>query len=121
MRHITPVLLAAAGVICTPVWAAPVTPNFTSGTITSETKTRTEVIEVIKQIEYTTGTSYTVTGTNINIPARPEPGANYTIINQGAPFQFSETYLTPGIAKETWIDRKTVEESTTNSISVFTQ
>ena len=120
MRHITPVLLAAAGFI-SPCYAAPVTPNFTSGTITSETKTRTEVIEVIKQIEYTTGTSYTVTGTNINIPDRPGPGANYTIQTQGAPFQFSETYLTPGIAKETWIDRKTVEESTTNSLSVFTQ
>ena len=120
MRHITPVLLVAAGLI-SPSYAGPVTPNFTSGTITSETKTRTEVIEVIKQIEYTTGTSYTVTGTNINIPATPAPGANYTIQTQGAPFQFSETYLTPGIAKETWIDRKTVEESTTNSLSVFTQ
>lgn len=120
MRHITLGLLAVLGVI-SPSYAGPVTPNFTSGTITSETKTRTEVIEVIKQIEYTTGTSYTVTGTNINIPARPEPGANYTIINQGAPFQFSETHLTPGIAKETWIDRKTTEDSVTNTISVFTQ
>lgn len=120
MRHITLGLVAVLGVI-TPSYAGPVTPNFTSGTITSETKTRTEVIEVIKQIEYTTGTSYTVTGTNINIPGRPAPGANYTIQTQGAPFQFSETHLTPGIAKETWIDRKTVEESTTNSLSVFTQ
>ena len=120
MRHITPVLLAAAGLI-SPCYAGPVTPNFTSGTITSETKTRTEVVEVIKQIEYSTGTSYTVTGTNINIPANPGPGANYTIQTQGAPFQFSETILTPGIAKETWIDRKTTEDSVTNSISVFTQ
>jgi len=120
VKHITPVLLAAAGFI-TPCYAGPVTPNFTSGTITSETKTHTEVVETIKQIEYSTGTSYTVTGTNINIPARPGPGANYTIINQGAPFQFSETVLTPGIAKETWIDRKTTEDSVTNSISVFTQ
>ena len=101
--------------------AVPVVPNFTSGTITAETKTHTEVIENIHQIEYSTGTSYTVTGTNINIPARPGPGANYTIQTQGAPFQFSETILTPGIAKETWIDRKTTEDSTTNSISVFTQ
>ena len=80
-----------------------------------------QLYEVIKQVEYTTGTSYTVTGTNINIPARPEPGANYTIINQGAPFQFSETHLTPGIAKETWIERTTTTDSTTNSMSVFTQ
>jgi len=121
MRHLTPALLLAAGVICTPAMANTVVPNFTIGTITAETKTRTEVVEVIKQIEYTTGNSYTVTGTNINIPDRPSPGASYSIINQGAPFQFSETQLTPGIAKETWIDRKTVEDSITNTISVFTQ
>ena len=121
MRRITPVLLLATGVITTPVYASPVTPNFTSGTITSETKTHTEVIENIHQIEYSTGTSYTVTGTNINIPSNPMPGANYTIHTQGAPFQFSETILTPGIAKETWINRKTTEDSVTNTLSVFTQ
>jgi hypothetical protein len=120
VRPISLGLLAVLGVI-SPSHAGPITPNFTSGTITSETKTRTEVIETIRQIEYTTGTSYTVTGTNINIPGTPAPGMNYTIQTQGAPFQFSETYLTPGVAKETWIDRKTTEESVTNSISVFTQ
>jgi hypothetical protein len=120
VRHITLGLVAVLGVI-SPSYAGPVTPNFTSGTITSETKTRTEVIETIRQVEYSTGTSYTVTGTNINIPGTPAPGMNYTIQTQGAPFQFSETYLTPGVAKETWIDRKTTEDSVTNSISVFTQ
>jgi hypothetical protein len=120
VRRITLGLLTVLGVI-SPSYAGPVTPNFTSGTITSETKTRTEVIETIRQIEYTTGTSYTVTGTNINIPGTPAPGMNYTIQTQGAPFQFSETYLTPGVAKETWIDRKTTEDSLTNTISVFTQ
>jgi hypothetical protein len=98
-----------------------VVPNFTRGTITSETTSRTEIVETIRQIEYTTGTSYTVTGTNINIPGKPEPGANYTIVTPGAPFQFSETYLGPGVAKETWIDRTTTTDSTTNSMSVFTQ
>ena len=120
MRHITLGLVAVLGVI-SPSYAGPVTPNFTSGTITSETKTRTEVIETIRQVEYSTGTSYTVTGTNINIPGTPAPGMNYTIQTQGAPFQFSETHLTPGVAKETWIDRKTTEDSITNTISVFTQ
>jgi hypothetical protein len=78
-------------------------------------------VESIRQIEYTTGESYTVSGTNINIPSNPTLGANYTIVTQGAPFQFSETYLGPGIAKETWIDRTTTTESVTNSVSVFTQ
>jgi hypothetical protein len=121
MRHLTPVLLLATGVICTPVYAESVVPNFTRGTITATTETSTKIVETIRQIEYTTGTSYTVTGTNINIPAAPHQGASYTIMNQGAPFQFSETYLGPGVAKETWIDRTTEQKSTTNSISVFTQ
>lgn len=89
--------------VSSPALANTVVPNFTRGTITAETKSHTEIIETIKQIEYTTGTSYTVTGTNINIPGNPQPGANYTIVNQGAPFQFSETILGPGVAKETWI------------------
>jgi hypothetical protein len=121
MRHITPVLLLATGVICTPAYANSVVPNFTRGTINATTESTTRIVETIRQVEYTTGTSYTVTGTNINIPSTPSPGANYTIMDQGAPFQFSETYLGPGLAKETWIDRTSETNSTTTSISVFTQ
>jgi hypothetical protein len=121
MRHITPVLLLATGVICTPAYANNVVPNFTRGTINATTESTTRIVETIRQVEYTTGTSYTVTGTNINIPGTPSPGANYTIMEQGAPFQFSETYLGPGLAKETWIDRTSETNSTTTSISVFTQ
>jgi len=98
-----------------------VVPNFTRGTITAETTSTTKIIETIRQVEYTTGTSYTVTGTNINFTGTPAPGNSYTLTTPGAPFQFSETYLGPGIAKETWIDRTTETESKTNSISVFTQ
>ena len=104
-----------------PALAESVVPNFTRGTINATTESTTKVIETIRQVEYTTGTSYTVTGTNINIPGTPQQGANYSIMNQGAPFQFSETYLGPGVAKETWIDRSTETQSTTTSISVFTQ
>jgi len=104
-----------------PALAESVVPNFTRGTITSETKSHTEIVETIKQIEYTTGESYTVTGTNINIPGTPQRGAGYSIVTPGAPFQFSETYLGPGVAKETWIERTTTTDSTTNSMSVFTQ
>jgi hypothetical protein len=121
MRHVTPALLLAAGVICTPAYANNVVPNFTRGTINATTESTTRIVETIRQVEYTTGTSYTVTGTNINIPGTPTPGANYTIMDQGAPFQFSETYLGSGVAKETWIDRTTEINSTTTSISVFTQ
>lgn len=115
------ILLALLFLMAGAAQAESVVPNFTRGTVTSTTTTKTEFTETIRQIEYTTGTSYTVTGTNINIPGNPKPGANYTIQNQGQPFQFSETILGPGIAKETWIDRTTTQESVTNSLSVFTQ
>ena len=107
--------------VSSPALANTVVPNFTRGTINATTESTTKIVETIRQVEYTTGTSYTVTGTNINIPGTPAPGTNYSIMTQGAPFQFSETTLGPGVAKETWIDRTTETNSTTTSISVFTQ
>lgn len=103
------------------VAAQTVTPNFTRGTVDSTTTTKTTVTESIYQIDYSTGYSYSVTGTNINIPGKPQEGAAYSIQTQGAPFQFSETIMRPGVAKETWVDRTTVQESFTQSLSVFTQ
>jgi hypothetical protein len=119
MRHILAGLFLLG--FCSPALAESVVPNFTRGTINATTESSTKIVEAIRQVEYTTGTSYTVTGTNINIPGVPQQGANYSIMTQGAPFQFSETYLGPGVAKETWIDRTTETQSTTTSISVFTQ
>ena len=116
MKYLIPLLLLGL-----PAHAASIIPNFTRGTVTSETTSRTEVIELINQVEYSTGTSYTVTGTNINIPSTPTPGASYTIVEQGAPFQFTETFMGPGISSETSIERTTITDSTTNTISVFTQ
>ena len=103
------------------VKAGNVVPNFTRGTVTSDTTSTTTVVETIHQIEYTTGTSYSVTGTNITMPSNPGPNTNYSVTNPGQPFQFSETHLGPGISSETWIDRTTTINSTTNSLSVFTQ
>jgi len=107
--------------LSSPVQAASVIPTFTTGTVNSETTTRTEVTEVINMVEYSNATSYTVSGANINIPSTPTPGTNYTINTQGAAFQFSETLMTPGISKVTDVTRTTVTDSFTTSISVFTQ
>ena len=101
--------------------AATVVPNFTTGTVTSETTTTTNVTEVINVVEYSNATSYTVTGSNIVIPDCPEPGAEYTIKEQGAPFQFTETLMTPGISTVTNMTRNTTTNSYTMSTSVFTQ
>ena len=119
MRHIL-VGIFLLGFSC-PTLANTVVPNFTRGTINSTTETTTKIVEVIRQVDSTTGTSYTVTGTNITFTGTPAPGHSYTLTTPGAPFQFSETYLTPGIAKETWLDRTTEQQSTTTSVSVFTQ
>ena len=116
MKYVIPLLLLGL-----PVHAASVVPNFTRGTISSETTSRTEVTEIIRQVEYSTGTSYTVTGSNINIPSNPKVGANYTMVTPGEPFQFSETLLGPGISSETSIERTTIIDSFSTSISVFTQ
>ena len=115
MRYLLLLLISA------PVHAASVVPNFTSGTVTSETTSRTEVTEIINIIEYSNSTSYTSSGTNINIPGSPGVGTNYTQVVPGQAFQFTETLMTPGIASETYIERNTVIDSKTNSISVFTQ
>jgi len=122
MKILLPMTIGLLGVLhgfSQPVNAA--TPAFTRGTVTSDTTTSTTVVETIRQVDYTTGESYTVSGSNIIMPDNPGPDSVYAIQNQGAPFQFSETYLGPGIAAETIIDRTTTIESFTTSISVFTQ
>jgi hypothetical protein len=111
-----------AGALTSPMaMAAPVAPNFTNGTVTAHTETTTTVSETIRQIDYTTGTSYTASGTNIRIPGTPGPDTPYSILNQGGSFQFSETILGSGISRETFIERETTVFTVTDSISVFTQ
>ena len=101
--------------------AGVVSPEYNGfGTVFLQSESGSKIRD-IGRIDYSTGTSYTVTGTNITFTGTPAPGNTYTLTTPGAPFQFSETYLTPGIAKETWLDRTTELKSTTTSISVFTK
>lgn len=101
--------------------AAPVSPSFTTGTVTSNTQTQTTINETIHQIDYQTGWTYTASGTNINVPSSPTVGTNYTQVNPGEAFHFSETYFGPGKTRETFIERTTTIQSVTDSLSVFTQ
>ena len=98
-----------------------VAPSFTTGTVTSRTESTTTVNETIKQVDFHTGRSYTSSGVNITIPGRPGLDVQYRMTEQGAAFQFSETTLGPGISRETYIERTTVIESVTDSMSVFSQ
>ena len=101
--------------------AAPVSPSFTTGTVTSHTETTTTVTESIRQIDYMTGSTYTVSGTNVSWDGPPQLGANYTMVVPGQAFQFSESHLGPGESRLTEIERTTVSTSVTDSVSVFTQ
>ena len=128
--------------------AVPVVPNFTQGSMTSNTVTNTTVTETINSMDYNTGWQYSATGsgvsasgnlvptgsgstnttnvtldgvtsqwTGLNLDQRP----NYTLTNQGGAFQFSESYLGPGLSNHTIIQRTTTIQSVTDTTSTFTQ
>ena len=101
--------------------ASQVTPAFTTGTVTSRTESTQTVTETIRQVDMMTGTSYTVSGTNVSWDGPPSPGANYAVVVPGEAFQFTETYLQPGESRLTEITRTTEIFSVTDSVSVFTQ
>ena len=127
--------------------AVPVVPNFTQGSMTSNTVTNTTVTETINSMDYNTGWQYSVTGTNVtadgsltptgtgsvnntsvtldgvtstwnglNLEQRP----NFTQTNGGVGnFQFTESYLGPGLSNHTIIQRTTTIQSVTNTTSTF--
>ena len=125
--------------------AVPVVPNFTQGSQTSTTETKSKITESINSINYNTGYQYSVTGTNIemngssitpNITSTPNTidgvtsswtnlnlnnKPNWTITNPGEAFQFTETYQGPGLSNQTIIQRTTEVESITTTTSIFSQ
>ena len=141
--------LSVAGVsaILAPAQAVPVVPNFTQGSMTSHTETTTRVTETINSMDYNTGYQYTVTGngiqssggiapsqtdttsvnvngvnstwTGLNLGTNSRP--TWTQTNPGKGFQFTETYIAPGLSNHTIIQRETTVTSVTDTTSVFTQ
>ena len=128
--------------------AVPVVPNFTQGSMTSNTTTTSTVTETINSMDYNTGWQYSVTGsgvssdgeltptgsgsiTNTNVTLdgvtstwnglNLEERPNFTLTTPGAAFQFSESYMGPGLSNHTIIQRQTTVESVTNTTSTFTQ
>ena len=145
MKRLLATLAALLGT--TSAVQAQMVPNFTQGTVTTNTESKTTVVETIRTQEYSNGFTYVVTGTNVqaNETGTPIPqvtgngttaiatstctpgsgnlcyGSTYSVINQGQPFQLTETYNGPGIFRETEINRTTTQEAKVNSLSVFTQ
>ena len=124
--------------------SVPVVPNFTQGSMTSNTETTSTVAETINSMNYNTGYQYVITGTNIshdgdtisapnstgnsntlngvtstwtNLDLQSKP--NFTVTTPGAPFQFTESYSGPGLSNHTIIQRTTTIQSVTNTTSTF--
>jgi len=145
-RSILTVLLLLSGTGA--ARAVPVVPNFTQGSMTSHTETTSTVTETINSMDYNTGWQYVVTGTNVesdgtltptgadsinttqvtldgvtstwnglNLQDRPD----FTIVTPGAAFQFTESYMGPGLSNHTVIQRTTTINSVTDTTSTFTQ
>ena len=137
-------LLSSAGT----ARAVPVVPNFTQGSMTSNTTTTSTVTETINSMDYNTGWQYVVTGTNIEASGNLTPTGtgstnntavtldgvtsqwtglnlnqrpNYTMQTPGAAFQFTESYQGPGLSNHTIIQRTTTINSVTDTTSTFTQ
>ena len=137
-------LLSSAGA----ARAVPVVPNFTQGSMTSNTTTTSTVTETINSMDYNTGWQYVVTGTNVESNGTLTPtgtdsisntnvtldgvtstwnGLNlqnrpeFTIKTPGAAFQFTESYQGPGLSNHTIIQRTTTIQSVTDTTSTFTQ
>ena len=134
-----------------PGYSVPVVPNFTQGSMTSHTETTSKVTETINSIDYSTGSQYSVTGSNVsnngesllppttsnNVTVNPLGGtegqvtstatgldfsnSNFTITNPGAAFKFTTTYQGPGVTNQTVIQRVTEVTSATDTTSIFTQ
>ena len=124
--------------------AVPVVPNFTQGSMTSNTETTSTVTEVINSMNYDTGYELVITGTNIQhdgntISAPSATGSsntlngvtstwtnldinnkpNFTLTTPGEAFQFTESYSGPGLSNHTIIQRTTTIQSVTNTTSTF--
>ena len=140
------VIVATALIALIPqsVGAVPVVPNFTQGSMTSNTETTSTVTETINSMNYDTGYQHVITGTNIshdgNTISSPtttgnsntlngvtstwtgldlEQKPNFTITNPGQAFQFTESYSGPGLKNHTVINRTTEIQSVTTTTSVF--
>jgi phosphoribosylformylglycinamidine (FGAM) synthase-like enzyme len=133
-----------------PNYAQPVTPNFTTGTMSSTTNTTTSISETIVSTDYfgnsyeysvtgvgistdggvapnTTDVSATVNGqqytyTGLDLSTGNKPVFTLTNPTSGAAFQYSESYRGPGgISNITSITRQIESESVVTSTSVFSQ
>ena len=136
-------ILGAIHGLVQPGHSVPVVPNFTQGSMTSHTETTSTVTETINSMDYNTGYQYSGTGSGIETTSgklSPTTGDINVTINgvtsswkgvtatptykqsvPGAAFQFTETYMGPGLSNHTVIQRETTVTSVTDTTSIFQQ
>ena len=80
MKHYIPLLLLFS--LGTAAHAVPVVPNFTQGTMNTQTETSSTVTEIINSVDYRTGWEYTVSGSGIsNNGEALNPGVNASAVS----------------------------------------
>ena len=143
----TYIVYAIGVVTAAPLYAVPVVPNFTQGSMTSTTTQTITTSETINSMDYATGWTYSVSGSGIEVESGTtiSPDVTTTQTNTvdgvtstwtgldlssnnkpnwkqttaGAAFQFTEHYSGPGLQTHTIIQRETTVQSVTESTSIF--
>tara|TARA_Y100000401_G_C8246635_1_gene185900 strand:+ start:300 stop:728 length:429 start_codon:yes stop_codon:yes gene_type:complete len=130
----------------TPIYAAPIVPNFQQGVLNQRVETKSTIVEDIKSYDIRNGYELTVGGTNVESVNGNITSGNWTkvdttingvgttyvspdlstkpqfqIVNSGESFSYFETLETPGISNMTHVIRTTTIESITDSTSTFSQ
>ena len=104
-----------------PALGQTVTPNFTQGSMTSTTTTTQTISETI-QIKIYGGDYASYSGVNVTPSgAIGASGTTYSITNAGEQFQLESVTRAAGIVEQQDITRTITTNSTTNSLSVFSQ
>ena len=144
-------IVYAIGVVsAAPLYAVPVVPNFTQGSMTSTTTQTITTNETINSMDYATGWTYSVSGTGVQLEegsTNVAPDAttpqnntingvtstwtgldlstqqkpNFVQTTPGAAFQFTEHYSGPGLQTHTIIQRTQTVTSVTDTTSIFQQ
>ena len=143
----TYIVYAIGVVTAAPLYAVPVVPNFTQGSMTSTTTQSITTSETINSMDYATGWTYSVSGSGIEVESgttispdvtttqtntvdgvtstwtgldlSTQNKPNWKQTSAGNSFQFTEHYSGPGLQTHTIIQRETTVQSVTESTSIF--
>ena len=147
-RGIHIVYAIGVAVAAAPVYAVPVVPNFTQGSMTSTTTQTITTNETINSMDYATGWTYSVSGSGVQLEEGSTNVApdvisthsntvdgvtstwtgldlnsaqkpNWKQQTPGNSFSFTEHYSGPGLQTHTIIQRETTVQSVTESTSIF--